>query len=207
MAACWSCQAEAASEPFCAACGQIQPARPRDPFAWFGLAPRYHLDAANLDKAWRELSKRLHPDKFARAGARERRFALEQSTQLNQAYRQLKDPTLRAEHLLRVNGFAVARDEAGKSGAGERLPLDFYEEVMEDREALIEAKASGQAEVDVLARRVIERRDRTLAGIDQAFTDWEASGRREALEPAETALAQMRYYARFLDEVEGRPHD
>lgn len=208
MPACWACQAEAGEGAFCHACGQIQPPRPRDPFTVFGLAPRYHLDTAALEKAWRELSKRLHPDKFAKAGARERRFSLEHSTQLNQAYKQLKDPTARAEWLLKAHGYSVATDEAGKPGAGGRLPLDFYEEVMEDREALLEAKDSGSpAPVESLARKVMERRDRTLADVDRAFSSWESSGRREDLAPAETELAKLRYYGRFLDEVEGKPHD
>ncbi len=207
MPACWSCQKEAGEKPFCEACGQIQPARPRDPFVLFGLAPRYHLDVAALDKAYRDLSKQLHPDKFAKAGARERRFSLEQTTQLNQAHKALKNEAARAETLLRQNGFSAPSDEAGKPGAGARLPLDFYEEVMEDREALMEAKERGEAAVQALAGKVIARRDASLAAIDAAFTAWESGGARESLAPAETELAKLRYYARFLDEVEGKAHD
>lgn len=207
MAACWACQTEAGDGPFCAACGQIQPARARDPFAFLGQPVRYHLDGAAVEKAFRDLSKKLHPDRFARAGARERRFSLEQSTLLNQAHKALKDPVARAEQLLRAHGYSVSGDEAGKPGAGQKLPLAFYEEVMEDREALLEAKGESSAAVQALAERVVARRDQTLATVDRAFTAWEASGRREELAPAEAELAKLRYYARFLDEVEGKPHD
>lgn len=207
MAACWSCQSEAGDGAFCDACGQIQPPRPRDPFAVFGLAPRYHLETALLDKAWRDLSKKLHPDKFSKAGARERRFSLEHSTQLNRAHKALKDPATRAAEILRLQGLSVPSDEAGKPGAGQKLPLDFYEEVMEDREALMEAKEQGQEAVVALATKVLGRRNRSLSSIDAAFTAWERTGQRDALVPAETELAKLRYYARFLDEVEGKPHD
>ncbi len=207
MIACWSCHKEAGPSPFCSACGELQPARPRDAFQVFDLSPRYHLDLAVLEKSWRERSKKLHPDKFVRAGARQRRFALEQTTLLNQAYKELKSPLARAELILRSNGYSTPTAEAGKAGAGEKLPLEFYEEVMVDREALDEAKAEGPEAVQALASQVLTRRDATLAIIDRAFADWERSGDAAALGPAEPELAKLRYYARFVDEVEGRPHD
>jgi molecular chaperone HscB len=207
MPACWSCQNETGELPFCERCGTIQPGRPRDAFQIFGIAPRFHLDEGALEKSYRDLSRRVHPDKFAKADARERRFAIEQSTLLNQSYKSLRDPTARAEYLLKTNGFPVPSDEAGKPGAGQRLPLEFYEEVMEDREALLEAQSSGQPAVDSLAAKIIAKRDTTLGLIDRALTAWETSGDRGVLEPAATEFAKLRYYARFLDEVEGRGHE
>jgi len=63
MAVCWSCTQEAGESSFCAACGKIQPGRPRDAFALFGIAPRFHLDESVLEKSYRDLSRKLHPDK------------------------------------------------------------------------------------------------------------------------------------------------
>lgn len=205
MPGCWSCGQEAGAEAFCAACGKLQPARPRDHFEVLGLERRYHLDPAQLDARWRELSRRLHPDRFAQAPARERRFSLEQSTALNQAYKTLREPARRAEYLLRTEGFEVAGDEGAR--AGEKLPTEFYEEVMEDREALLEAQAEGGEAVSQLAARVEARRAETVAAIERAFSDWERTGNRQALEPAVARLARLRYFARFLDEVEGGAHD
>lgn len=207
MATCWACGQDNGNGAFCAACGKIQPGRPRDFFELMGLERRYHLDVPALERSYRELSRRLHPDKFARAEARERRFSLEQTTQLNQALKTLRDPTARAEYLLKQHGYTVASEEAGRSGAGERLPLEFYEQVIEDREALVEAKAEGPDAVRRLADGVTRRRDETLARADGAFTEWERTGDAQVLAPAVTELAKLRYYARFLDEVEGRPHD
>jgi molecular chaperone HscB len=207
MPTCWSCQNEAGDALFCERCGKIQPSRPRDAFQLLGIAPRFHLDEATLEKSYRDLSRKVHPDKFAKAEARERRFSIEQSTQLNQAFKSLRDPTARAEYLLKTNGFPVPTEEAGKPGAGQRLPLEFYEEVMEDREALLEAKTDGQNAVDALAAKIVAKRDTTLGVIERAMTAWEVTGDRNALAPAATELAKLRYYARFLDEVEGRPHE
>jgi molecular chaperone HscB len=207
MATCWACAKEAEGGPFCAACGKIQPARPRDLFSVLGLPRRFHLEEGSIEKAQRDLSRKLHPDKFAKADARERRFAVEQTTQLNEAVKTLKDPVKRAEYLLRTEGFALATDEAGKPGAGQKLPLAFYEEVMEDREALLEAKSTGPEAVQRLAEKVTARRDEVLRVVDECFTAWEAEGARQVLASAVNELAKLRYYARFLDEVEGRPHD
>lgn len=207
MPNCWSCNSEAGEHPFCPSCGKIQPGRPRDFFVLLGLTPGFHVDEAAVEKSYRDLSRKLHPDKFAKASPRERRFSLEQSTLLNQALKALRDPVARAEYLLKSNGLPVPSEESGKPGAGGRLPLEFYEEVMEDREALIEAKTEGSEAVKRLADKIIARRDQSLATIDRSFTAWEVSGDKGKLEPAATELAKLRYYARFLDEVEGKPHD
>jgi molecular chaperone HscB len=207
MPACWSCGVEAGPDAFCASCGRIQPAREKDAFALFGVEPRFHVDRPALEARFREHSKKLHPDRFAKADARERRFSLEQTTLLNKAWKTLKDDTLRAEQLLRMHGLKVASDEAGTPGAGGRLPLSFYEQVMDDREALEEAKATSPEAVQALAAKVMARRDASLGLVDAAFIAWESSGDVAALTPAETELAKLRYEARFLDEVEGRSHD
>lgn len=208
MSDCWSCQQATANEAFCPACGKLQPARPRDPFAVLGLGtPRYHLDEKTVEKAWRERSRKLHPDRFAQADARERRFSLEQTTQLNDARKTLKNPVKRAEHLFKTAGFTVPGDEAGKPGAGQVLPLEFYEQVMEDREALMDAKLEGPEAVEALASRVRTQKAQTLAVVEAAFTDWETNGDTKALEPAVVELAKVKYFDRFIDEVEGRPHE
>lgn len=208
MIPCWSCQQDTQAEPVCPACGKLQPARPRDAFAVLGLGtPRYHLDEQAIEKAWRELSRKVHPDRFAKADPRERRFALEQTTQLNDARKTLKHPTRRAEYLFKQAGYTVPGEEAGKHGAGEVLPLEFYEQVMDDREALGEARQQGPEAVQKLADRVLAQKEQTLSLVEAAFTAWEASGDSQVLAPAVVELAKVKYFDRFIDEVEGRPHE
>jgi len=74
---------------------------------------------------------------------------------------------------------------------------EFLEQTLDDRERLDEAKASGQP-LDEMAAAVRERRDRTLAEVREIVT--KNGDLREAAE----LLARMKYYARYLDEVEGR---
>jgi molecular chaperone HscB len=189
---CWSCAEEqAAGEPLCPACGKVQPPPPAgaqaDKFALLGLAASFD-EPDDLDDRFRALSRKLHPDRFARASAQERRFSLEQTTLLNDAYKTLKDPVRRAEHVLGLRG--VRGDPV--------MAPEFLEETLEDRERLLEAKASGEP-LDALAEGVREKRDRTLRQVRDLVQQGGDLARAAEL------LARMRYYARYLDEVEGRP--
>lgn len=200
MATCWSCGQEPGPEPFCAKCGTIQPGRPRDLFQVLGLSRRFHLDEAEVESRHRQLSRKLHPDRFARATPRERRFSVEQTTLINEAVKKLRDPVRRAEYLLESEGVQIASEEKGSR----QLPLEFYEEVMEDREALLEAKTEGPEAVRALTEKILARRALALATVEKALTAWEGGAGPGVLEPAATELAKLRYYARFLEEVEGR---
>ena len=188
---CWSCGVDRAQgDALCPACGKVQPPPPAqaqlDKFALLGVAPGFDAPEG-LDDRFRALSRKLHPDRFVRASSQERRFSLEQTTLLNDAYQTLKDPVRRAEHFLSLRGV---------SGEVKMAP-DFLEETLDDREKLLLAKESGQP-LEALAQGVREKRDQTLAEVRALV----ASG--AELSRAAELLARMKYYARYLDEVEGR---
>ena len=68
---CWSCSvAHEASNLFCPSCGKIQPPAGGDYFSVFGLVPRLDLDLGMLEHEFHKLSRKLHPDRFARASAK-----------------------------------------------------------------------------------------------------------------------------------------
>src|SRR4051812_4620507 len=105
---CWSCRAEvSAADPLCPACGKVQPPLPAgaqiDKFALLGFEPSFDAPAG-LDDKFRALPRKLHPDRFARATPQERRFSLEQTTLLNDAYKTLRDPVRRGGDLLPLRG-------------------------------------------------------------------------------------------------------
>src|SRR3954462_8239492 len=155
-ATCWSCgAARAPGDALCPSCGKAQPPPPGiapDKFAVLGLPRRYDLDSTTLDEQFRALSRKLHPDRFARASPKERRFSLEQTTPVNDAYRTLRDPARRAEHLLELRGVRPVSDTA--------MPEEFLEEAMADREKLLEAKMEGGNDgIEQLAKAIREKRD------------------------------------------------
>jgi molecular chaperone HscB len=188
---CWSCGSGlAAGDALCPSCAKVQPPAPAgaspDKFALLGLEPSFD-EPQGLDDQFRALSRKLHPDRFARATPRERRYSLEQTTLLNDAYKTVKDPVRRAEHLLALRGIKVEP----------KMSPEFLEQTLEDRERLLEAKMSG-APLEPLAKGVREQRDRTLSQVRELV---ENGG---DLAQAAELLARTRYYARYLDEVEGR---
>ncbi len=203
--ACWSCgAARAPTEALCPACGKVQPPPPPqgvlDKFAVLGLLRSYELDERALEESFRALSRKLHPDRFARATPRERRFSLEQTTLLNDAYRTLRDPVRRAEHLLALRGVKVAGEERD---GGAAMPQEFLEQALEDREKLLEAKMEGGPEaVARLAEGVRGKRQEAMDEIARALREQRPTDAQ--LQRTAELLARLRYYARYLDEVEGR---
>ncbi|HEV2340255.1 MAG TPA: Fe-S protein assembly co-chaperone HscB [Candidatus Acidoferrales bacterium] len=135
--ACWNCNAVAGGGHFCAACGKIQPlADGADYFAFFGLPQKLKIDEAGLEQRFHQLSWKLHPDNFVKASGFERNLALERSSELNDAYRTLREPVLRVEYLLLREG--VRKEGTTKQQA----PPELLEEVFELNESLDELRTA-----------------------------------------------------------------
>ncbi len=109
-------------------------------FALLGLPVAHAIDAAALERGYRELQSRVHPDKFALASPVERRLAMQWATRANEAFRTLRDPLARARYLLQLKGFDT-EEESNTS-----MPADFLMQQMEWREAVVEARAARNAQ-------------------------------------------------------------
>jgi molecular chaperone HscB len=165
-----------------------------DPFATLGAPRRFDLDLAALEKTHRELSRALHPDKFASAGASERRNALEQAANVNEAWRVLRDPIRRAEALFHLEGIEVGETKEPQPSSA------FLMEVMEEREALAEARAKKDLDrVRKLAAAVGERMKAAQQRLSAAFDGSSPSA--DELARLLPLLGEMRFYRRFLDEA------
>lgn len=161
-------------------------------FDLFNLLPSVDLDVAALETAHRKLAMAWHPD---RAGAEPhaRRLAAEKSAALNDAVKVLKDPVRRAFYVLELKGVKLDSDQAA---AKVKMPMDFLEEIMEQREALDALKAQRKLEAaHAMAVNVREACNKTLAQAQAAL-------RRDDVPVATTALGRVRYYTRFLEEVD-----
>ena len=163
---CWACHgALGQNDHFCGACGKVQPATATDFFSFFGLPRRLNLDVAALEREFYRLSRKLHPDVYARAGAQEQHWSLEKSSQLNDAYRALKDPIGRTAYLLKLEGVQLeeqskaATDQARQTGEEKKqaVPPDLLEEVFEMNIQLEELRAAKKlGEDDTEVRRELE---------------------------------------------------
>jgi molecular chaperone HscB len=92
------------------------------------------VDPAALERGYRDIQARIHPDRFAASGEAERRASMQWTTRVNEAYRTLKSPVQRAKYLLELNGVDVAFE------TNTQMPADFLVRQLEMREALAEAK-------------------------------------------------------------------
>jgi molecular chaperone HscB len=208
---CWSCNKDGQPGPFCPSCGKIQPPPARgesDHFATLGLPRDYALSRDALDERYRDLQRKLHPDRFARADARERLFSVQQATALNDAYKTLRDPVKRAEYLLALAGVKLEDGRApGAAGAeGDKVDPELLMEILELREELASAKASNDQ--PTLERMIRNMRVRALKAYTAIESTFAASGN-GVPSPAHAAtiaeqLVKLRYFQRFLDEAEGR---
>jgi molecular chaperone HscB len=69
-------------------------------FSTFAIDAKFEIDLAELNRQYRALAVNFHPDKFVNGEASEQRIAVQKSTQLNEAYKTLKNPVTRAAYLL-----------------------------------------------------------------------------------------------------------
>lgn len=123
-----------------------------DHFALFGLTPAFRLDGSALDKRFREIQARVHPDRYAHAGESERRVSLQWATRVNEAYQILKNPLSRARYLLDLAGMSLDSEN------NTAMPPEFLMEQMEWREAVAEARQAREyAELEQLHHRVRQR--------------------------------------------------
>ena len=163
-----------------------------DFFTFFTLPRKLHLDTADLEKAFYTLSRKLHPDRFAAKPAAEQEAALAQSSLLNDAYRALKDPILRTQYLLTLEGVELeeqskaATEAARTSGTAKKqiVPPELLEEVFELNMQLQEmraAKKMGEDEPE-LRRDLLAAKDafdekmvETQAELESLWTAWDTA--------------------------------
>src|SRR5882757_2215966 len=191
-------------------------------FALFSLPRKLNIDIAALERDFYKLSRRLHPDLYARKSAEEQAWSLRQSSLLNDAYRTLKEPVARTTYLLKVEGVRIedenseTRDLQAKQN---RVPADLLEEVFELNMQLEEMRANLKMGEDDLALRSDLVRaqaqfQKMLASVDddlhRAWAAWDAAldadnaTAKEKQKETMVALLDRRSYLRnLLREVNG----
>ena len=215
MLECRSCGAGAPlDEHFCPQCSRIMSlGRHGDYFAFLGLTRRLVLDPAEIEKRFRDLSRKFHPDYYYNAAPADRLASLERSSYLNDAYRALKNPVSRIEHLLAIEGLPPATSEEGTA----KVPPSLLEEVFalnEELDEIREARESG-ADPERLRRRLDaarepieakrqehERQLQELSARWDALANAPASERRQTLDALRERLLERNYINNLLATIE-----
>ena len=204
----------------CGAAGEV-PLSKQDYFAFFDLPLKLQIDVIALEKQFYTLSRRLHPDRFASKTVEEQEAALAQSSLLNDAYRTLKDPILRTQYLLKLEGVELeeqskaATDAARATGAEKKqvVPPELLEEVFELNMQLQEMRAARQMGEDEpeLRRDLMTAKDsfdgkmvETQAELEGLWLAWDTSvdagdeAAKSRARDAMVALLNKRSYLRNL---------
>jgi molecular chaperone HscB len=213
---CRNCGAGAPmDEHFCPQCSRILAlGRHGDYFSFLGLPRRLVIDQAQLERRFRDLSRQFHPDYFYNASPSERLASLERSSYLNDAYRALRNPISRIEHLLAIEGLPPAKSEEG----GAKVPAGLLEEVFELNEQLDEIRESREAGTEPgllrerletarkpidLKREQHEREVETLsAQWDQQLAAGGPAERRATLDALRERLLERNYINNLLTTID-----
>ena len=193
---------------FCPQCTKILSlGQHGDYFAFVGLPRRLNLDAAELERRFRALSRQFHPDFFYNATPAERRASLERSSYLNDAYRTLREPMARLQYLLQLEGLTAA----GPAEATRQVPPALLEEVFALNEELDEIRdlRAGGASDEVwqarlaAARLPIEaKRTEHEAQLQALAAQWDAGGGADVLTALRDRFLERSYIHNLLDGIE-----
>jgi molecular chaperone HscB len=159
-------------------------------FELFQLPVAFELDPRSLEKAYRDLQREVHPDRYVNATPAEQRLAAQWATQANEAYRTLKSPLNRGRYFLKIHGIDT-EEESNTS-----MPLEFLMQQMEWREAVVDAKArKDEPALDVLSRRKRDEESALLACLGQQLA--EAACRPDARE----TVRKLRFLEKLGEEI------
>jgi molecular chaperone HscB len=176
---CWNCHERSLGTHFCSGCGKLQQIpQLLDYFSLFEMPKKLWIEMDGLEKKFLQLSWKLHPDNFVNATEMERELSLKHSSELNDAYRTLRDPVGRVEYLLGIEG---ERKEGEKK---QQAPPELLEEVFELNESLDElreAKESGgdltalQASLEVARDSFQEKLTEVDGQLQSVAREWDAA--------------------------------
>ena len=193
-----------------------------DYFAAFDLPRHLNVDLPALEKSFYAQSRKLHPDRFASKPVAEQEAALAQSSLLNDAYRTLRDPILRTQHLLILEGVELEEQsksatEAARLAGTEKkqlIPSELLEEVFELNMQLMEMKAAKdfgdeadpdlKRDLEAAAKSFNEKMAATQRELEALWTRWDAAvdasdeAAKSAAKGALVALLNKRSYLRNL---------
>jgi molecular chaperone HscB len=172
-------------------------------FDLFDLPRGFRLDLTALDQRYRALSQQHHPDKFASSAPKERLQALERTTELNTAYKVLRDPAARASYLLKLEGLDLDREDAHAHA----MDPAFLMDILERREALDAVRKAGDLDQALkMGREIAALEKATHAELGALFEAQQSQPSAERLKKLADRVAALRYYRRFQDEV-ARMHE
>lgn len=153
-----------------------------------GPPPRgpFTPDLRQLRKEFLQLQASAHPDRHPED---RKAHAQALSAHINEAYKTLSSPLLRAQYLLSLRGDHSHSDDAAQLGEG-KGDQELLLEVLELRERIEEAET--EAEVEEMRRDNEERVAKSVRVLEEAFA-------RDNIEAARREAVRLRYWVNVGD--------
>jgi len=189
---CWNCGKVVNATVFCPQCERIQPCdMSKNPFEVLGVAPSITVDHDLLTATFFELSRLTHPDFFGAASSLEQTYSLEQSAQINDAYRRL------SSFHGRVTAYLDSHDLTGALEAWKPPP------------ALLMQVLEWNEEIDELDGKSIEGREKSLTRLRAEVSKVHEETIKAVSEYSEAAdqrlldmVGRIQYIARLKERLE-----
>jgi len=204
MIECPSCGRHQEPSLICAEC-RSPFAAPLDCFCALGLPRKLTIDLDALERRYHELSRKIHPDRFASKGPKMRDASLRATATLTRSYRTLRDPVARGLYWLELNGEKLAENN-------KRVPPEVAELVFEVQEQLAEMQLASDPEAaleratEIAARRVQLQftMDESLAELDRHFAKRDEPRTDEKMLTLElkTILSNIAYLRTLIRDVD-----
>jgi len=195
---CWHCGHQEGHSLFCTSCHALQEPV-SDYYDLLGLPRKLNLSVDELQQRFYEMSRYLHPDLFTRKAERERQYAMEASSILNDAYRTLRDPVKRANYVLKRAGFDIGEQRS------KDVPPELLEEVFELNMALEEMRGgddSARPQLEAARQNFTAMLAETDGQLQAQFEKYDATEDREMLAQMRATLNRRKYIQNLVSEVE-----
>lgn len=159
---------------------------------------------SGLEQKFLQMSWKLHPDNFVNASAEEQELSLKRSSELNDAYRVLRDPVARVEYLL---GIENMRKEGEHK---QQAPPELLEEVFELNESLDELREAKSAAGDLTALKArLEAAEKNFqAKLSEVDTQLQSTAREwdAALDASADEAARKKIMTRMNEHLNRRAY-
>lgn len=178
MLQCPSCARPQESRLICSHCGNPL-AADLDLFAALQLPRLLQIDIANLENAYHDIGRRVHPDRFASASPEIRDASLRATALLTRAYRILRDPVSRGLYWLELHDHKLSEHNKQVPPELAELVFEVQEQLSELRAARAEdATGARESMMDLSARRAGLQGllDELYAELVENFAGFDAGG-------------------------------
>jgi DnaJ-class molecular chaperone len=184
---CWKCK-ESVQSMICIGCSTIQPPPPNpDFFEILSLKRSYFITQVDISTAHRAKIRLVHPDRFVKKSAVERRMSLQWTAFLNEAKRVLCNTNIRARYL-------ATGEVKPKEVGGPRLSGEFLEYIFDVQ---MELGSGSEEEQSKIIEDVRKKRQQRLDIMNADFLAFEQNQER-SLEGVEVILAELQYLENIL---------